>query len=274
MPSSRFGFANLDYGHLGTSAAPGAANGMLSGGAMSGALGSADSRFDFANPPGQQQQQQQHVGRSVSQQQQQAAQASGENAEEETLESVLSALKLTAHLDMLRNEGMDLDAILICSDEDLKELGLPKGARLKLCKWIMDSKAAKTHKTNTKGPPSAQQTHKSQSQAQQKQQKAPKQKLSTQKQASRQHASHGNAIESAPSNYCCPISMCLMEDPVMCVGDRTTYERREIQAWFQKNNTSPMTNLVLDFPNRKLIPNMRLKNEIGAWARQNQGAGM
>ena len=40
-----------------------------------------------------------------------------------------------------------------------------------------------------------------------------------------------------PTAYCCPISMFVMEDPVLCVGDNTTYERREIEAWLSNHQT-------------------------------------
>ena len=63
------------------------------------------------------------------------------------------------------------------------------------------------------------------------------------------------ASDGPPTAYCCPISMFVMEDPVLCVGDNTTYERREIEAWLSTHNTSPMTNEPLDNAGCRLVPN-------------------
>jgi Mg-chelatase subunit ChlD len=62
-----------------------------------------------------------------------------------------------------------------------------------------------------------------------------------------------------PESYLCPISKMLMNDPVS-VQDGHSYERNEITKWFSKNNTSPMTNLVLD--NKILTDNLTLKSAI------------
>jgi len=50
-----------------------------------------------------------------------------------------------------------------------------------------------------------------------------------------------------------------MVDPV-CTLDGFTYERNEIETWFQQNDTSPVTNLRLDA--KTLIPNITVKNTI------------
>mmetsp|Transcript_30871 Transcript_30871/g.81954 ORF Transcript_30871/g.81954 Transcript_30871/m.81954 type:complete len:95 (+) Transcript_30871:148-432(+) len=68
-----------------------------------------------------------------------------------------------------------------------------------------------------------------------------------------------------PTAYCCPISMFVMEDPVLCVGDNTTYERREIEAWLSTHNTSPMTNEALDSAGCRLVSNRGLKDAIALW---------
>merc|ERR1712166_445086 len=54
----------------------------------------------------------------------------------------------------------------------------------------------------------------------------------------------------------CPITGCLMEDPVV-TSDGYTYERSAISAWLKKSNRSPMTNMPLT--NKALVPNMALR---------------
>ena len=46
----------------------------------------------------------------------------------------------------------------------------------------------------------------------------------------------------------CPITMTLLEDPVMLVGDNSIYSRDSITAWLQKNKTSPLHGSKLDTP--------------------------
>jgi hypothetical protein len=44
-----------------------------------------------------------------------------------------------------------------------------------------------------------------------------------------------------PSHLVCPLTAELFEDPV-CTTVGMTYERSEIEKWFRKNDTDPMTN--------------------------------
>ena len=50
-----------------------------------------------------------------------------------------------------------------------------------------------------------------------------------------------------------------MVDPVMA-ADGFTYERSEIEAWFQGHATSPQTGN--DVPNKTLLPNLSMKSQI------------
>jgi hypothetical protein len=68
----------------------------------------------------------------------------------------------------------------------------------------------------------------------------------------------GPAFEK-PREYCCHISSEVMEDPVTTV-DNNTYERKNIERWFQTNEKSPLTNLVLD--SLDLVPDLKKKQEI------------
>ena len=67
------------------------------------------------------------------------------------------------------------------------------------------------------------------------------------------------ADSNIPPDYLCPISYEIMKDPVIC-ADGNSYERCEIENWFKKNNTSPLTGLKLR--NTHLIPNNTLKRAI------------
>ena len=59
-----------------------------------------------------------------------------------------------------------------------------------------------------------------------------------------------------------PISQERMEDPVVA-GDHHSYERKFIQDWFDKGNTtSPLTRAVIS---QHLAPNQSLKTQIKEW---------
>ena len=64
-----------------------------------------------------------------------------------------------------------------------------------------------------------------------------------------------------PNDALCPISLELMEDPVMC-ADGHSYERAAITKWLKKNQKSPMTGKKLT--NKKLTPNITLRKMIEA----------
>eukprot|EP01084_Bolivina_argentea_P112101 199960_1 len=63
-----------------------------------------------------------------------------------------------------------------------------------------------------------------------------------------------------PKEFCCPISLDLMTDPVLLIGDGHTYEREELQKWLQSNNTSPITNETLE--SKQFCSNFALKYQI------------
>ena len=62
-----------------------------------------------------------------------------------------------------------------------------------------------------------------------------------------------------PDSLRCPITYCIMNDPVM-TADGHTYEREAILRWLGGNNTSPRTGLPLE--SRTLRPNIALRNVI------------
>ena len=63
-----------------------------------------------------------------------------------------------------------------------------------------------------------------------------------------------------PDGYLCPISLEVMEDPVIA-ADGHSYERSDIEAWFNRgNDTSPKTGGAL--PHQFLTPNHNLRSAI------------
>ena len=63
-----------------------------------------------------------------------------------------------------------------------------------------------------------------------------------------------------PKDYLCPITLQLMEVPVLLVEDGRSYEKRELERWLQDHDTSPNTNNVLKSKNS--VVNISLRNAI------------
>ena len=72
-----------------------------------------------------------------------------------------------------------------------------------------------------------------------------------------------------PPIFLCPITACLMEDPVIA-EDGYTYEREAIKEWISQSSRSPMTNMVMREAKR-LIPNHALRSAISEWSTKNRG---
>eukprot|EP00746_Dinoflagellata_sp_MGD_P166006 gnl/MRDRNA2_/MRDRNA2_95617_c0_seq1.p1 gnl/MRDRNA2_/MRDRNA2_95617_c0~~gnl/MRDRNA2_/MRDRNA2_95617_c0_seq1.p1 ORF type:complete len:561 (+),score=108.39 gnl/MRDRNA2_/MRDRNA2_95617_c0_seq1:72-1754(+) len=70
------------------------------------------------------------------------------------------------------------------------------------------------------------------------------------------------AQNRVPSEFECPITSEIMEDPVICADGRS-YERVAILKWLQTSNKSPMTGESL--PHTNVIPNVNLKALIQDW---------
>ena len=62
--------------------------------------------------------------------------------------------------------------------------------------------------------------------------------------------------------FFCPITYEVMKDPVS-TEDGQTYERTAIEAWLERNDTSPLTNAMLR--SKALIPNVVLRQTIHQW---------
>ena len=69
----------------------------------------------------------------------------------------------------------------------------------------------------------------------------------------------GTETVTIPDHFICPISLEIMQEPVICT-DGNTYEKREIERWLATHDTSPKTNMVLH--NKTLISNFAIKSGI------------
>ena len=82
--------------------------------------------------------------------------------------------------------------------------------------------------------------------------------------------------DDAPPEFVCPITQCIMVDPVM-TSDGNTYDRAAIAEWFisfqakDQVPTSPLTNLLL--PDTSLRPNAELRQKIMAFLRSKETSG-
>ena len=77
------------------------------------------------------------------------------------------------------------------------------------------------------------------------------------------------AAESTPEElrdeFCCPLSLEPMDDPV-CAADGVTYERSEIERWLAGHDVSPLTNEPM--PHKFLSPNLAIKKLIAEATRR------
>jgi hypothetical protein len=74
-----------------------------------------------------------------------------------------------------------------------------------------------------------------------------------------------NGQIAIPDEFLCPITYEVMKDPV-CAADGYTYERKAIEEWLAKNQTSPMINISIK--NTPLYSNKILKMLIDAHVQQ------
>lgn len=72
-------------------------------------------------------------------------------------------------------------------------------------------------------------------------------------------------IQRRPSEHYCPITMEIMEDPVLA-PDGMTYERSSIERWLQDHDTSPLTNEKIE---KTIFPNISVRKMIEEFDEQN-----
>merc|ERR1712224_803811 len=70
------------------------------------------------------------------------------------------------------------------------------------------------------------------------------------------------------TGFLCPITQCLMQDPVLCTLDQCTYERKAIEKALKASSCSPLNNARLQ-PKQPiesvLIPNQSIRDAITFW---------
>jgi hypothetical protein len=71
--------------------------------------------------------------------------------------------------------------------------------------------------------------------------------------------------QEIPEHFLCPITYEVLIDPVIA-SDGHTYERKAIEGWFTKNDTSPNTGLAL--ANKDLLPNYVVKGMLDAFKKE------
>ena len=72
-------------------------------------------------------------------------------------------------------------------------------------------------------------------------------------------------MADVPSSFLCPITHELMNDPV-CASDGYTYERKAIEEWLTKKQTSPIMNVSIK--GTQLYSNKVLKMLIDKYVQQ------
>ncbi|GFP96960.1 U-box domain-containing protein 17 [Phtheirospermum japonicum] len=78
----------------------------------------------------------------------------------------------------------------------------------------------------------------------------------------------GDTFLTIPKDFCCPVSLDLMKDPVI-ISTGQTYERSSISRWMQEGHcTCPKTGQML--VHTKLVPNRALRNLITQWCTANE----
>ncbi|KAL8507201.1 hypothetical protein ACS0TY_017926 [Phlomoides rotata] len=77
----------------------------------------------------------------------------------------------------------------------------------------------------------------------------------------------GDTFITIPKDFCCPVTLDLMKDPVI-ISTGQTYERSSIERWMQEgHSTCPKTGQML--VHTKLFPNRALRNLIMQWCAAN-----
>lgn len=78
-----------------------------------------------------------------------------------------------------------------------------------------------------------------------------------------------SSTDPVPRHFICPISLEIMEEPVIC-SDGSTYEKKEIERWLVTHDTSPKTTERLH--SKVLIPNKAIKSGIQHYLAANDNA--
>ena len=198
-----------------------------------------------------------------------------------TVSELCTALNIRAEIvAKLESEDFDLDVIMISSDEDFKDIGLPKGVRMKILKWATTQREIKknagaTPTTTTpigtrevafvgegeKAFPCPPSTAAKSSPTRSRLSSLGVGLESTGSGGSRGRGgvgargigargggaggrSHRGAIPDVPDKYCCPISHFIMEDPVTLRGGKFVHGKKEGK---EENTPSHLSSLSSKF---------------------------
>jgi len=90
-----------------------------------------------------------------------------------------------------------------------------------------------------------------------------RQRLKSLREQSRRNgaASDAGVTPEFPQAFLCPITLVLMDDPVVA-SDGHSYQRDAIETWLEFKGISPKTNLPMD---KRLFPNFSLRSQIEQW---------
>jgi len=79
-----------------------------------------------------------------------------------------------------------------------------------------------------------------------------------------------------PAHVCCVLTLDIMQDPCILVGDGFTYERAQIEEWIATHIvngdpvTSPITGTLLPPAGDVLVPNLAVRWLVADWVVENQ----
>uniref|UniRef100_A0A8B9NZD0 DDHD domain containing 2 n=1 Tax=Apteryx owenii TaxID=8824 RepID=A0A8B9NZD0_APTOW len=70
----------------------------------------------------------------------------------EQVKEILKTLELSEYCDVFEKEKMDRQALFLCTEKDLKEMGIPLGPRMKILHYISSKREILSHETNPNLP--------------------------------------------------------------------------------------------------------------------------
>ena len=172
----------------------------------------------------------------------------------------LATLDLQHHAQRLREEQIESVAdLMMLTGDDLSECGIPPPDAERLVrefrKWAAASEESKSSEAAPPPPPGKVLVDEILEDT-----AAHVAELETAHQAELKRLKAVLKERGVPDGYLCPISLEVMEDPVIA-ADGHSYERSDIEAWFNRgNDTSPKTGGAL--PHQFLTPNHNLRSAI------------
>ncbi|KAH8072773.1 ubiquitin-protein transferase [Aureococcus anophagefferens] len=171
-----------------------------------------------------------------------------------TVRALLVSLDLTALEPIFADHMIDADALPLLTTEDLVEdMGLPLAAARSIVEAMRAVSEASAKKLVVQDVFDDIARHQAVVEAELADHRAELERLRIRR-------------DEVP-DFACPITTELMKDPVFA-ADGHTYERCAIALWFERKNTSPVTNAPLR--NADLIPNHAMKSMIAEFLEQSR----